>query len=309
VSYRTFVFEVVNTGDSGSPSYRQTVTQAAHGFTTGNVLYYNGTTWVEAQSDTAPHFAGTIGVVESYSTDIFTVVLYGEILASPDGLPGLAKNTIYFLDWVTPGNVTSTPPTPTQGIQKTILVTRDATVNTIGRPVVIAFPGIPGATGSGGTGSVGPTGPTGASITGPAGAAGAPGGTGPTGSIGPTGPAGATGAVGATGSQGFTVVTPTLSGSTMACDLSLGNYFKIALASSYSITVLNAPVAETKFIWEFTQTGGGNNAPNLGPSFVGGSVVTLPPTWSTAAGAQDLMLAIFRPSDSKLRVAAFAPGY
>lgn len=80
------------------------VTQAAHGFTTGTPVCFNGTTWVAAQADSA----STIGthVVQVIDTDRFVAVMCGLVT----GMSGLLVGEWYLVSEVTPGTLTTTPP-------------------------------------------------------------------------------------------------------------------------------------------------------------------------------------------------------
>lgn len=81
------------------------VTQAAHGFTTGTPVCFNGTTWVAAKADSAD----TIGthVVQLIDTDHFVAVMCGVVT----GMSGLSAGEWYLVSETTPGLLTTTPPT------------------------------------------------------------------------------------------------------------------------------------------------------------------------------------------------------
>lgn len=86
----------------GSPSI--VVTQTAHGFTAGQVVYFNGTTYILAIGTSAVT-AEVVGMVTSpITTNTFTLLAVG-----PVTLSGLTAGT-YFLDTVTAGNITQTDP-------------------------------------------------------------------------------------------------------------------------------------------------------------------------------------------------------
>jgi len=81
------------------------VTQAAHGFVAGDVLYNADGTWTKAQAN-ALATSVPVGVVESASTDSFVLVTNGEIK-----LTGLTAGVAYYLSPTTAGTTTTTKPT------------------------------------------------------------------------------------------------------------------------------------------------------------------------------------------------------
>lgn len=85
-------------------SNKKLITQVAHGFAAGDVLYNNNGTYAKAKADSIST-AIAAGVVESAATDTFILVSSGPIL-----LTGLTANSSYFLSSATAGSFTTTRP-------------------------------------------------------------------------------------------------------------------------------------------------------------------------------------------------------
>ena len=104
-------------------SIREQITQSSHGFTAGQVLYFNGTTYALAQSN-AVVTAETIGIVESVvDTNNFIIVYNGRInVASASWTPG----TVYYLSASTAGALANTEPS-TGNVVKAMLIATSAT--------------------------------------------------------------------------------------------------------------------------------------------------------------------------------------
>lgn len=95
---------------------RRVITQATHGFTAGQLLYHNGTSYVVADKDDAAT-AEVIGIVEaSVDTNTFVLVTGGYI----NTLSGLTAGTVYFLGDA--GALTATEPSTVGQITKPVLV-------------------------------------------------------------------------------------------------------------------------------------------------------------------------------------------
>ena len=97
----TDTIPIVNGGSRASIS----VTQASHGFSSGNAIYFTGTVYAKAKADNAD----TLGlfIVESV-TDVnnFVMVLHGRIT----GLSGLTAGQYYYVSATTAGALTTTEP-------------------------------------------------------------------------------------------------------------------------------------------------------------------------------------------------------
>jgi hypothetical protein len=83
----------------------RSITQTAHGFSVGNVIRYNGTTYVLAQADVSTN-ADVEGIITAVTTNTFTLTLDGYVT----GLAGLTAGTDYFLSATTAGLLTATAP-------------------------------------------------------------------------------------------------------------------------------------------------------------------------------------------------------
>lgn len=111
-------------GGSGSGSaLTDAISQIAHGFTVGQVVYWNGSAYALALADTAAD-AEVIGMVISVqNVNAFTIITAGFFTT----LSGLTNNTTYFLSDATPGLLTATPPTTPGHIEKPLVITTSTT--------------------------------------------------------------------------------------------------------------------------------------------------------------------------------------
>ncbi len=91
-----------------SQQLRLTIFQAAHGFAAKDPVYYDATgsaSWKKALATDTDASLLPQGIIESVGTNVFTVVLIGQIR----GLSGLTQGTLYYL--ANAGGLTSTAPT------------------------------------------------------------------------------------------------------------------------------------------------------------------------------------------------------
>ena len=96
----------------GSNLYK--ITQTSHGFTVGQILIYNGSSYVLAKADNADD-AEVIGIVATViDANNFILQIAGEVT----GLSGLTAGTTYFLSDATAGLLTATVPTTNGSISK-----------------------------------------------------------------------------------------------------------------------------------------------------------------------------------------------
>jgi hypothetical protein len=94
------------------------VTQAAHGFAVGDVLYLNGTTYTKAKAD-AEGTAEVVGIVSAISPpDDFTLLVVGKVT----GLSSLTAGAVYYLSDTTAGALTATEPADTGEVSKPLLI-------------------------------------------------------------------------------------------------------------------------------------------------------------------------------------------
>jgi hypothetical protein len=91
-------------------------------FSVGDVIYHNGTSWLDANANTEVT-AEALGIVESATGSDFTVILSGKIT-----LTGLTAGTTYFLSDVTDALLTATEPTSIGSISKPVLYAISTTV-------------------------------------------------------------------------------------------------------------------------------------------------------------------------------------
>jgi hypothetical protein len=105
---------------------KEQITQSAHSFATGDVLRHNGTIYVKAQGTTGNSEA--VGVVESsVDANNFILVYSGRI-----ALTGRTAGAEYFLDASTAGATTTTAPTASGNVQRSIYVATSATSAVVG---------------------------------------------------------------------------------------------------------------------------------------------------------------------------------
>lgn len=99
-----------SSGTGDGQSNRQTITQAAHGLSAGDSIYRKlDGTYAKAKTDTLTTSA-SVGVVESSDTNTFTYVSSGKLTLDP-GYNKYVSGSIYYVDDVTAGNLTTNKPT------------------------------------------------------------------------------------------------------------------------------------------------------------------------------------------------------
>lgn len=100
------------------------VAQVSHGFSVGNVLYLNGSTYTLAIATSAAA-AEVVGIVASVlDSDNFTMSLPGSKVI---GLSSLTAGTVYFLSDSSAGSLTATEPTTLGNISKPVLIADSTT--------------------------------------------------------------------------------------------------------------------------------------------------------------------------------------
>lgn len=95
-------------GSSSSSSSASTsvfVTQASHGLTNGEAVYFTGATWAKAISDSSSTLG--IGIVRYLTSNTFDVIFSGQV----SGLTGLSAGNYYFVSPIIAGGLTFTEPT------------------------------------------------------------------------------------------------------------------------------------------------------------------------------------------------------
>lgn len=94
------------------------ISQSSHGFSVDDVLRLSGTSYTEAQADSAAN-AQVIGIVSAVAdTDNFTLTTGGLV----SGLTGLTAGTVYYLSPATAGLLTATEPTTDGQVSKPVLI-------------------------------------------------------------------------------------------------------------------------------------------------------------------------------------------
>jgi hypothetical protein len=110
-------------GGGSAAANTVTITQAAHGFVVGNILYFNGTTYALALADTAVH-AEVVGIVSAViDSGHFTLLTDGYIT----GLSGLTAGGVYFVSPTTAGGLVATEPSVIGQISKPLLIADSTT--------------------------------------------------------------------------------------------------------------------------------------------------------------------------------------
>ena len=100
----------------GGAEMKRSIAQTGHGFSVGNVLYHNGTTYALADKD-AEATAEVVGIVQAVTDTDNYVLQYGGYI---DTLSGLTAGTVYFLG--DSGALTATEPTTAGQISKPLLI-------------------------------------------------------------------------------------------------------------------------------------------------------------------------------------------
>ena len=108
-------------GGGSGVALSEDVTQS-NTFSVGDVIYHNGTSWLDANANTEAT-AESLGIVEAATGSDFTVILSGKIT-----LTGLTAGTTYFLSDVTAALLTATEPTSIGSISKPVLYAISTTV-------------------------------------------------------------------------------------------------------------------------------------------------------------------------------------
>jgi len=96
----------------------QAINQSTHGFSVGDVLRHNGTSYTEAQAD-AVSTAEAVGMVsEVVDANNFVLTTSGLVT----GLSGLTAGTVYFLSDSSAGAITATEPSSAGDVSKPVLL-------------------------------------------------------------------------------------------------------------------------------------------------------------------------------------------
>lgn len=117
----SLTFDSTGGGGSGEVVQRE-ITQNSHGFSVGQAVYLNGSTYTLADADTsaASEFVGLVTAVANANT--FTLTTHGYVT----GLSGLTAGAVYFLS-ATAGALTTTEPTTTGQISKPVFIAETTT--------------------------------------------------------------------------------------------------------------------------------------------------------------------------------------
>lgn len=141
----TNVLQISNDGSTfinlgATSGINPTITQTAHGFTVGQWLYYNGTSYALAQANSFSTSV-VVGVVASViDANNFTLLTVGQIA----GLSSLTPGTLYYLSTSVAGALQPTAPGTVGQIIKPVLISVSATAG-----FVVQAPGIAVVAGGG----------------------------------------------------------------------------------------------------------------------------------------------------------------
>lgn len=118
------------------PTLSVAVNQVAHGFSTQQVVYFNGTVWALAQADASSTLG--LAVVAVVDVDNFIAYLAGQVT----GLSGLTAGQYYFVSDSVAGSLTTTEPTAQTSYSNPLLFALSATSGIVlpFRPSKIAAP-------------------------------------------------------------------------------------------------------------------------------------------------------------------------
>jgi len=114
---------LVAAGGGSGVALESTITQAAHGFSVGQLVYLVGATYTLALADDAVS-AEVVGIVSAVAdANTFTLTTSGLVT----GLSGLTAGTVYFLSPTVAGALTSTQPTTDGQVVKPVFVADSTT--------------------------------------------------------------------------------------------------------------------------------------------------------------------------------------
>lgn len=121
--------DVINAavGSSSSDSIERAITQSAHGFVVGDLIYHNGTIYAKSRADVEAT-AEVLGMVAAVAgVDDFTLQMDGYIT----GLSGLTAGTVYYLSTATAGAMQSTAPATLGHVDKPVFMASSTTAGYI----------------------------------------------------------------------------------------------------------------------------------------------------------------------------------
>lgn len=101
------------------------VTQNSHGFSTGQAVYFNGTSWGLAIANDGSKLG--IGVIIVLDTNTFELYLASQIV----GLSGLIAGQYYFVSDATPGALSTTEPVSASSFSNPILLAISSTIGIV----------------------------------------------------------------------------------------------------------------------------------------------------------------------------------
>ena len=122
IDEQTLIVHDPSSGIGNGTSLIECFTQASHGFTTGNLLRFDGTTWYKAIADSAEN-AEVMGMVQTVDGNEFCIVYNGKI----DNLSGLTAGVTYFLSPYISGEYTPNETDIVGEVSKPVLIALSST--------------------------------------------------------------------------------------------------------------------------------------------------------------------------------------
>ena len=110
----------IGTPSANASSLKTTIQQTSHPFVAGDAVVFKSTGFTAADNDGSDANTFVDGLVESTSTDSFTLVFQGEINFGASF--SLTGGQVYYLDPNNTGKLTETEPTKTDHILKPLLI-------------------------------------------------------------------------------------------------------------------------------------------------------------------------------------------
>jgi len=113
-------------GGGASGGLTKTVTQAGHGLSVGDAVYYTGTQYAKAIS-TPVSAAEFVGIVSTVDGDVFEITLGGEVTI----FNSLTAGSVYFLSETSAGQLSLDEPTTEGSVSKPVLISTAASAGFI----------------------------------------------------------------------------------------------------------------------------------------------------------------------------------
>jgi hypothetical protein len=137
------------TSSGGGDAIKKKYQQTAHGFTPGNVVSFNGTSYVKgiASAGNTYEFLGIVSSVIDANNFVLTYAGFMDLSV----IPGLSANTVYFVSPTVAGGITPIEPTGSGQSSRPILITQESNKGLVMmmRSFIVSDSGGSGSTGNG----------------------------------------------------------------------------------------------------------------------------------------------------------------